>query len=458
MNDTGAEMGNVTAQCVGPLRMFAGIAAIIAMLWIALLPSAASAQANVHNGSVPLDTAQNPNNTASGTLEDRGSDSSTGTTPYNGAQFDFDYALNGAASGAVWQGGIQYQIQSGSALLYAQANNTPQNLGRFPIYTLRFTRGVEGLRFRMGGIDNFDSNRLRFFYQGTLVAVSTAWVSNINANSPNTITPALLSATELEVASRTGGGTSNDLTLNRADIIVPAGILIDRVEIRGGKNAGVTGTNTLSFYDFDWLPIPINAANDSVTGINGSVGEADILNVLSNDALNDPNTAGADVPTPSTVSITQDATSNPNVTLDETTGQISVAAGTPPGIYTVDYTICQINTVPANCSSAIATIEVTPHVDLSVAKSNGVNEVISGTSTTYTLTVSNSGPDAAVGPIVTDTPGAGLTCDAADPVTITGDGVPAGSFTIADLTGPGITLGTLSISQTTNLSYSCQVN
>ena len=97
-------------------------------------------------------------------------------------------------------------------------------------------------------------------------------------------------------------------------------------------------------------------------------------------------------------------------------------------------------------------------VDLNVAKSNGVNEVRSGTSTGYSLTVSNAGPGATTGAVVTDTPGAGLTCDPAGAVTITGDGVPAGSFTISDLTGAGIALGTLSSGQSATLSYTCQVN
>ncbi|WP_151972455.1 CshA/CshB family fibrillar adhesin-related protein [Erythrobacter sp. EC-HK427] len=113
-------------------------------------------------------------------------------------------------------------------------------------------------------------------------------------------------------------------------------------------------------------------------------------------------------------------------------------------------------------------VTLTTAVDLALTKTNtpGVNgevdqlddTLISGSTTTYTIRVTNTGPDDAVGAILTDTPGAGLTCDAASPVTITGDGVPAGSFTIADLTGAGITLGTLSTGQTTTLSYSCQVN
>ncbi len=118
-------------------------------------------------------------------------------------------------------------------------------------------------------------------------------------------------------------------------------------------------------------------------------------------------------------------------------------------------------TDPSNCSAG-------PSVDLVITKTNthGVNgeidqtndTVTSGTMTTYTLVVTNNGPDAVTGAIVTDVPGSGLTCPASNAVNISGDGVPPGSFTIADLTGSGIVLGNLGNGQNTVLNFSCQVN
>ena len=99
-----------------------------------------------------------------------------------------------------------------------------------------------------------------------------------------------------------------------------------------------------------------------------------------------------------------------------------------------------------------------PSVDLSITKSNGVSVVYSGSSTTYTVEVTNSGPDPITGAVVTDIPGAGVSCLAASPVVISGSGVPAGSFTIANLTGAGITLGTLANGQSATLTFSCGVN
>ena len=64
----------------------------------------------------------------------------------------------------------------------------------------------------------------------------------------------------------------------------------------------------------------------------------------------------------------------------------------------------------------------------------------------------------ATGAVISDTPGAGLTCPAGNPVTFSGAGIPAGSFTIGNLTGAGIALGTLGNGQSVTVTYSCQVN
>lgn len=109
-----------------------------------------------------------------------------------------------------------------------------------------------------------------------------------------------------------------------------------------------------------------------------------------------------------------------------------------------------------------------PQVDLVITKTNtpGTNgevdqvadTVTSGSIVNYTIRVSNNGPDAVTGAIVTDVVNSGLTCLANSPVSFTGDGVPAGTFTVGDLTGAGITLGTLQDGQAITLTYSCEVD
>ncbi|WP_175488932.1 prealbumin-like fold domain-containing protein [Lysobacter sp. cf310] len=107
------------------------------------------------------------------------------------------------------------------------------------------------------------------------------------------------------------------------------------------------------------------------------------------------------------------------------------------------------------------------NANLSITKTNtpGVNgevdqandAVVAGAATTYTLRVTNSGPGSVTGAVIKDAPGIGIACPGANAVTITGSGVPVGSFTLADLVGTGITLGTLGSGQTAILSFSCNV-
>lgn len=74
----------------------------------------------------------------------------------------------------------------------------------------------------------------------------------------------------------------------------------------------------------------------------------------------------------------------------------------------------------------------------------------------FSVVVSNTGSVAVSGAVVTDTGGAGGFCPKNNPVTIKGDGVPEGSFTIANLSSSGIALGTLQPGQSATLTYSCQ--
>jgi uncharacterized repeat protein (TIGR01451 family) len=118
--------------------------------------------------------------------------------------------------------------------------------------------------------------------------------------------------------------------------------------------------------------------------------------------------------------------------------------------------------------SVVIQYTILPIVDLVVFKTNtpGVNGdldqtndvLYSGSTTTYTIVVTNNGPATATGAIVSDSPISGLSCTGTNAVSITGSGVPAGSFTVADLTGPGITLGTLTVGQSATLTFACNVN
>ena len=141
-------------------------------------------------------------------------------------------------------------------------------------------------------------------------------------------------------------------------------------------------------------------------------------------------------------------------------GTLTIPSGATPGTYSVEYQICEAAD-PDNCDTAIATVVVGAVIDLSIAKTNNVTEVRPGDTVTYVLTVSNAGPDSAVGARVSDAPGTGLNCPANGTITFGGTapaGAPAGSPTVGDLIGTGITLGTIGAGQTVTITYSCSVN
>ena len=201
----------------------------------------------------------------------------------------------------------------------------------------------------------------------------------------------------------------------------------------------------------------IAADDDSVSGLNGATGGTDVLDVLDGDTYNGVQVTAGDVVLTVDSPATPNNPGDPVPTLDVTTGQVQVPAGTPAGTYEIVYRISDpLN--PSNFATATATVVVAPSVDLSITKSNGVDTVTSGETITYTLVISNSGPDAATGAVLTDTPGAGLTCPVTNTVTFSGDGIPAGSYTIGDLVGSGIILGTIGSGQSLTVTYNCTID
>ncbi len=98
---------------------------------------------------------------------------------------------------------------------------------------------------------------------------------------------------------------------------------------------------------------PLVASSDSVGGINGATGAANVLSALTADTLNGANATTATV----VISLAPGATVPAGLTFNTTTGQTSVAAGTPAATYSFDYRICEkLN--PANCAIATETVTV----------------------------------------------------------------------------------------------------
>ena len=143
-----------------------------------------------------------------------------------------------------------------------------------------------------------------------------------------------------------------------------AGVWLDpatgAVQVAAGVAAGTYGVdyricNLASLADCDDATVtvvvrsfPISASND-VGYASMAAGGTPIANVLANDRL------GATTPTSATVRLTQVSSSNPGVSLNVSTGAVTVAAGTPHGTHTLAYRICEIANA-ANCASATATV------------------------------------------------------------------------------------------------------
>ncbi len=158
--------------------------------------------------------------------------------------------------------------------------------------------------------------------------------------------------------------TNTALVVVSADVPLTLDLLTGEIDVAAGT---VAGTYTLEYTLVDQLN-PTNTDNAVVTvtvegpvmeantdnfgPINGFEGVANVGNILTNDTYN-----GATA----TVSLVDIAIvtpfSNGNVTLDITTGQISVAAGTAAGTYTLEYSITD-KLDPSNVETATVTVEV----------------------------------------------------------------------------------------------------
>ncbi len=232
-------------------------------------------------------------------------------------------------------------------------------------------------------------------------------------------------------------------------------------DVEGARNAR-------AFFNLNFLTIQtaqgtVLAVSDNASGVNGVSGASAVVNAYDDDTLNG---VSAD-PTNTVLNVALGSSVPAGLTFDTMSGDVGVAAGTPAGTYSFDYEICEIG-FPSNCQIATVTVVVEPTVDLAITKTNTPGQngevdqsndtVTSGSATTYTVIVTNNGPDSVTGAVVTDAPGSGITCPGTNAVMISGSGVPAGSFTIADLTGSGITLGTLANGESAILTFSCQVN
>jgi uncharacterized repeat protein (TIGR01451 family)/fimbrial isopeptide formation D2 family protein len=169
---------------------------------------------------------------------------------------------------------------------------------------------------------------------------------------------------------------------------------------------------------------PISAIPEIFPVVNGLEGGV-TTSVLASDTLNLDPVDAADV----TISV---GTSAPELTLDPSSGLITVAPNTPAGDYEVTYTICE-NLNPTNCATTIETVTVEAAEIQALPETFPVVNGFEGGVTTSVLASDTLNGDPVVATDVT------LTVDASDPnlildpvtglITVAA-GTPAGSYDV----------------------------
>lgn len=113
---------------------------------------------------------------------------------------------------------------------------------------------------------------------------------------------------------------------------------------------------------------------------------------------------------------------------------------------------------PADNSQTV-TSTVTPAANLSITKTNAVTGVLAGQTTSYTVTVANSGPGNATNTLVTDPVAAGLSCTSVTCSVASGAAVcplpPA--LSIANLQGGGVPIASFPVNSSLNFQVLCTV-
>ncbi len=150
----------------------------------------------------------------------------------------------------------------------------------------------------------------------------------------------------------------------------------------------------------------ISAGSDTYGPVTSETTQV-VGNVLGNDSI------GGGIP--STPGVTLTATPPAGITLDPTTGNVSVTRGTDPGTYTFDYQICEARD-PDNCATATVTVNVRDtRADLSLSKTTGNSALLPGDEVTYSIRVDNAGPERSRNAVVSDVLPSGLTYVSASP-------------------------------------------
>lgn len=142
--------------------------------------------------------------------------------------------------------------------------------------------------------------------------------------------------------------------------------------------------------------------------------------------------------------------------------RVSLAACPGPLDNTAVLSNATIGEIVTGDNSSTSNTTMNCNASIIISKSDNKSVTPAGSTNNYIVTLTNNGPAASDGAVITDVVGAGLTCPAANVVTCTvlagGAICPAGPLTFANLTGAGITVATLPATGSLQLAYACTTN
>lgn len=135
-----------------------------------------------------------------------------------------------------------------------------------------------------------------------------------------------------------------------------------------------------------------------------------------------------------------------------------VSSGTPGAIGSLSGNVL---TIPASAfqpdTPLLCTFTNTLITDLAISKQASPTVVPSGGTVTFTLTATNVGSADASNAVLTDTPGAGLSCTTAASCAPSGGAVCPGSIPAGSLTGGGVTIPSLPAGSAVEVTFACTV-
>ena len=187
--------------------------------------------------------------------------------------------------------------------------------------------------------------------------------------------------------------------------------------LQGTATLSVTGTVNLSITKTDGVASAIPGGTTTYTIVVSNAGPNDVTGLGLNDtppagvtfsSWTCAATAGSACPASGSGPIATNVTvlNGGSITFTVNAAIASGATGSITNTASLAVPGSVIDTNPV--TSASDTDTLTPQADLAVTKTDGVTTVVPGTSTTYTIVVSNNGPSDAPGATVTDTLPAGI--------------------------------------------------